>query len=82
MRSSLRDVSSTASQSIGAQLHHNGITLTEGTKGTTRQLKANTHFMSKGLDLRLTNDDVADLYNLTPVGTKVIVLAEGKPAPR
>jgi lipoprotein-anchoring transpeptidase ErfK/SrfK len=32
--------------------------------------------------IRLTNDDVADLYNRTPVGTKVIVLAEGKPAPR
>jgi lipoprotein-anchoring transpeptidase ErfK/SrfK len=30
--------------------------------------------------IRLTNDDVTDLYNRTPIGTKVIVLATAKPA--
>jgi len=30
--------------------------------------------------IRLTNDDVTDLYNRTPVGTKVIVLAAVAPA--
>jgi lipoprotein-anchoring transpeptidase ErfK/SrfK len=30
--------------------------------------------------IRLTNEDVTDLYNRTPVGTKVIVLATAKPA--
>ena len=25
--------------------------------------------------IRLTNDDIADLYNRTPIGTKVLVLA-------
>jgi lipoprotein-anchoring transpeptidase ErfK/SrfK len=30
--------------------------------------------------IRLTNDDVTDLYNRTPVGTKVIVLATAAPA--
>jgi lipoprotein-anchoring transpeptidase ErfK/SrfK len=29
--------------------------------------------------IRLTNEDVTDLYNRTPVGTKVIVLATAKP---
>ena len=29
--------------------------------------------------IRLTNDDVTDLYNRTPVGTKVIVLAAVAP---
>jgi lipoprotein-anchoring transpeptidase ErfK/SrfK len=29
----------------------------------------------------LTNDDVADLYNRTPVGTKVIVLATAAGTP-
>jgi lipoprotein-anchoring transpeptidase ErfK/SrfK len=30
--------------------------------------------------IRLTNEDVVDLYNRTPVGAKVIVLATAKPA--
>jgi lipoprotein-anchoring transpeptidase ErfK/SrfK len=30
--------------------------------------------------IRLTNDDVVDLYNRTPIGTKVIVLATAKPS--
>ncbi len=31
------------------------------------------HNVSSGC-IRLTNDDVTDLYNRTPVGTKVVVL--------
>jgi lipoprotein-anchoring transpeptidase ErfK/SrfK len=30
--------------------------------------------------IRLTNDDVTDLYNRTPIGTKVIVIGTAKPA--
>ena len=30
--------------------------------------------------IRLTNEDVVDLYNRTPIGAKVIVLATAKPA--
>jgi lipoprotein-anchoring transpeptidase ErfK/SrfK len=37
------------------------------------------HNVSSGC-IRLTNDDVVDLYNLTPVGTKVVVLATATPA--
>jgi lipoprotein-anchoring transpeptidase ErfK/SrfK len=37
------------------------------------------HNVSSGC-IRLTNDDVVDLYNRTPVGTKVIVLATATPA--
>jgi lipoprotein-anchoring transpeptidase ErfK/SrfK len=37
------------------------------------------HNVSSGC-IRLTNDDVVDLYNRTPVGTKVIVLATAAPA--
>ena len=29
---------------------------------------------------RLTNEDVVDLYNRTPIGAKVIVFGTGKPA--
>jgi lipoprotein-anchoring transpeptidase ErfK/SrfK len=38
------------------------------------------HNVSSGC-IRLTNDDVTDLYNRTPVGTKVVVLATAGPAP-
>jgi lipoprotein-anchoring transpeptidase ErfK/SrfK len=38
------------------------------------------HNVSSGC-IRLTNDDVADLYNRTPVGTKVIVLATAAGTP-
>jgi lipoprotein-anchoring transpeptidase ErfK/SrfK len=38
------------------------------------------HNVSSGC-IRLTNDDITDLYNRTPVGTKVIVLATAGPAP-
>jgi lipoprotein-anchoring transpeptidase ErfK/SrfK len=37
------------------------------------------HNVSSGC-IRLTNDDVVDLYNRTPVGTKVVVLATANPA--
>jgi lipoprotein-anchoring transpeptidase ErfK/SrfK len=37
------------------------------------------HNVSSGC-IRLTNDDVVDLYNLTPVGTNVVVLATATPA--
>jgi lipoprotein-anchoring transpeptidase ErfK/SrfK len=37
------------------------------------------HNVSSGC-IRLTNDDIVDLYNRTPVGTKVIVLATATPA--
>lgn len=37
------------------------------------------HNVSAGC-IRLTNDDIVDLYNLTPVGTKVIVLATANAA--
>jgi lipoprotein-anchoring transpeptidase ErfK/SrfK len=30
--------------------------------------------------LRLTNEDIVDLYNRTPIGAKIIVLATAKPA--
>ena len=30
--------------------------------------------------IRLTNEDVVDLYNRTPIGAKVIVFGTGKPA--
>jgi lipoprotein-anchoring transpeptidase ErfK/SrfK len=30
--------------------------------------------------IRLTNEDVVDLYNRTPIGAKVVVLATAKPA--
>ena len=30
--------------------------------------------------IRLTNEDIVDLYNRTPIGAKVIVLATAKPA--
>jgi lipoprotein-anchoring transpeptidase ErfK/SrfK len=29
---------------------------------------------------RLTNEDIVDLYNRTPIGAKIIVLATAKPA--
>ena len=29
--------------------------------------------------IRLTNEDIVDLYNRTPIGAKVIVLGTGKP---
>jgi lipoprotein-anchoring transpeptidase ErfK/SrfK len=38
------------------------------------------HNVSSGC-IRLTNDDVTDLYNRTSVGTKVVVLATAGPAP-
>ena len=38
------------------------------------------HNVSSGC-IRLTNDDITDLYNRTPVGTKVIVLATAGPPP-
>jgi lipoprotein-anchoring transpeptidase ErfK/SrfK len=38
------------------------------------------HNVSSGC-IRLTNEDVTDLYNRTPVGTKVIVLATAGPPP-
>ncbi len=38
------------------------------------------HNVSSGC-IRLTNDDVTDLYNRTAVGTKVVVLATAGPAP-
>ncbi len=37
------------------------------------------HNVSSGC-IRLTNEDVIDLYNRTPVGTKVVVLATANPA--
>ncbi len=37
------------------------------------------HNVSSGC-IRLTNDDVVDLYNRAPVGTKVVVLATANPA--
>ena len=30
--------------------------------------------------IRLTNEDIVDLYNRTPIGAKVIVFGTGKPA--
>jgi lipoprotein-anchoring transpeptidase ErfK/SrfK len=38
------------------------------------------HNVSSGC-IRLTNEDVVDLYNRTPVGTKVVVLATAGPPP-
>ena len=38
------------------------------------------HNVSSGC-IRLTNDDIADLYNRTAIGTKVIVLATAGPPP-
>jgi lipoprotein-anchoring transpeptidase ErfK/SrfK len=38
------------------------------------------HNVSSGC-IRLTNDDVIDLYNRTPIGTKVVVLATATAAP-
>ena len=38
------------------------------------------HNVSSGC-IRLTNEDVIDLYNRTPIGTKVIVLATAGPPP-
>ncbi len=30
--------------------------------------------------IRLTNEDIVDLYNRTPIGAKVVVFGIGKPA--
>ncbi len=38
------------------------------------------HNVSSGC-IRLTNEDITDLYDRTPVGTKVIVLATAGPPP-
>jgi lipoprotein-anchoring transpeptidase ErfK/SrfK len=38
------------------------------------------HNVSAGC-IRLTNDDIVDLYNRTPIGTKVVVLATAGPGP-
>jgi lipoprotein-anchoring transpeptidase ErfK/SrfK len=67
---------------IGARAMH----LWQGRKDTLYRINGTNdpttigHNVSSGC-IRLTNDDVTDLYNRTAVGTKLVVLATAGPAP-
>jgi lipoprotein-anchoring transpeptidase ErfK/SrfK len=71
----------TARAPIGAR----ALYLWQGNKDTLYRLHGTNdpttigHNISSGC-IRLTNDDVTDLYNRVTVGTKVIVLATANPA--
>ena len=63
-----------------------GLYLWQGNKDTIYRIHGTNEPWSIGQNvssgcIRLTNDDIVDLYNRTPTGTKVVVLATAYSAP-
>ena len=57
-----------------------GLYLWQGNKDTLYRIHGTNEPWTIGQNvssgcIRLTNDDITDLFNLTPIGTKVVVLA-------